>query len=290
MAASSEPERVSSASVPTASSRWRRARPELVVELFFRPLAGVLVGLLLPLRVPPPAVVFANGVAGLAAAYLVVREQWLGAALLLQLKTLLDNADGQLARRSGRTSAFGRYLDTEVDLLVNVALVATLGYVTGAWALAVAALFALTFVLSVDFNEDALHRRAHGQKVVTQPSTEGELRPACWLAGVYRVVFAPQDRVLQGFATRRLERALAGVADPTLRARALLAYYDGFTSAVLANLGLSTQLAVLGLCLALSTPESYLWFALACAAVPPLLQIRRELLVRRLLASAPRAA
>ena len=52
------------------------------------------------------------------------RGSLLVAALLVQLKTLLDNADGQLARLTGRTSAFGRYLDSEVDLLVNAALFA----------------------------------------------------------------------------------------------------------------------------------------------------------------------
>jgi hypothetical protein len=51
---------------------------------------------------------------------------------------------------------------------------------------------------------------------------------------------------------------------------------------VLANLGLSTQLAVLGLCLVLAAPEAYLWLALACVLIPVLLQLRRELVVRRL--------
>ncbi len=268
---------------PASAKRWRRSRPELVVELVFRPLAGVLVGILLPLRVPPPAVVVANGAAGIAAAYFLVRGQLLVAALLLQLKTLLDNADGQLARRSGRTSAFGRYLDTEVDLLVNVALFAALGHVTGEWVLAVVSLVVLTLVLSADFNEDVLHRRAHGEIVVTEPPTAGEARPACWLAGIYHVVFGPQDRALQGLAAKRLERLLEGVSDPARRLEATHTYHDGFTSGVLANLGLSTQLAVLGVCLVLSAPEVYLWLALGCAAVPVLLQVRREVRVRRLL-------
>ena len=51
--------------------------------------------------------------------------------VLLQLKTVLDNADGQLARASGRVTLTGRYLDTEADLVVNAALFAALGYVTG---------------------------------------------------------------------------------------------------------------------------------------------------------------
>jgi hypothetical protein len=112
---------------------------------------------------------------------------------------------------------------------------------------------------------------------------EGKGAPARVLAAVYRLVFAPQDRALQGIASRRLERIVAG-ADPERWERAALAYFDDVTSTVLANLGgLSTHLAVLGACLVLSVPVVYLWIALACAATLPLLQLRRELLARRAL-------
>jgi hypothetical protein len=66
-----------------------------------------------------------------------------------------------------------------------------------------------------------------------------------------------------------------------VRRRAEVAYHDRVTMAVLANLGLSTQLAVLGVCLVLDEPDAYLWFTLAQAALLPLLQLRRERLVRR---------
>ena len=56
------------------------------------------------------------------------RGHLVAAALLVQLKTLLDNADGQLARLTGRVTAFGRYLDSECDLLVNAALFAAVGW------------------------------------------------------------------------------------------------------------------------------------------------------------------
>ena len=49
---------------------------------------------------------------------------------------------------------------------------------------------------------------------------------------------------------------------------------------MLANLGLSTQLFVLGACLVLGVPELYLWLVLASLALLPLLQLRRELVVR----------
>ena len=45
---------------------------------------------------------------------------------------------------------------------------------------------------------------------------------------------------------------------------------------MLANLGLTTQLLVLGVCLALGVPEAYLWLAIAGLLAPVLLQIRAE--------------
>ena len=114
------------------SRKQRAAPPEFLCERVFRPLAHLVVLALLPLRVPPPAVVLASAATGLAAAAELAREQWVAAALLLQLKTVLDNADGQLARAAGKESVLGRYLDSESDLLVNAALFAALGHVTGA--------------------------------------------------------------------------------------------------------------------------------------------------------------
>ncbi len=49
---------------------------------------------------------------------------------------------------------------------------------------------------------------------------------------------------------------------------------------MLANLGLSTQLVLLGACLALGVPELYLWLVLAMLVLLPLLQVRRELNAR----------
>ncbi len=52
-----------------------------------------------------------------------------------------------------------------------------------------------------------------------------------------------------------------------------------------ANLELTTQLAVLGACLVLGVPAAYLVFTLGCAALLPLLQLRRERLARKALAA-----
>src|SRR5690242_17505878 len=183
----------------TALARSRKARrgTELVCELIFRPLAHPLVLALARLRVAPPLVVLSAGAAGVAAAVELGRGSLLAAALLVQLKTLLDNADGQLARLTGRTSAFGRYLDSEVDLLVNAALFAALGWTTGRAALALAGFLALTSVLSLNFNVERLARRADAE-----PEAEGGHATA-FLRRLYGFVYAPQDRLAELLVARR---------------------------------------------------------------------------------------
>ena len=246
--------------------KQRASPPELLCERVFRPLAHLVVLALLPLGVPPPAVVLASAATGIAAAVELARGDLLLAAVLLQLKTVLDNADGQLARAAGKESALGRYLDSESDLLVNAALFAALGYVTGQPWLALVSFLVLTLVLGIDFNLERLYRREHGDPREARPHATGL---AAVLARVYDVVYGWQDTVVEGFVEWRLRRLGAG---PEQR----LAYHDRATLAVLANFGLSTQLAALGVCLALAAPEAYLWLALGCGLALIPLELRRE--------------
>jgi archaetidylinositol phosphate synthase len=234
------------------TSRKQRPSVELACELFFRPVAHVLVLGLLPLRVPPPAVVFAATATGLGAAAELWRGHLWVAAILLQVKTVLDNADGQLARAAGKVSVFGRYLDSESDLLIDAALFLALGHVTGSWLLAAVAFVVLTLVLSIDFGLELLYRRERGELREARPAATGV---AAVLARVYDVVYAPQDRLVEQAVERRLRRA-----GPQAR----LAYHDRATLMILANYGLSTQLAALGLCLALGQPKAYLWLVIGC--------------------------
>jgi len=264
---------------PLAREHERRAGREFVLELVFRPLAGFLVLLFLRARISPAAVVLANAAAGILAAVALVLGELVPAALLLQVKTLLDNADGQLARASGKVTLTGRYLDTEADLVVNAALFVALGHVSGQPWLALAAFLALTLVLAVDFNVTELYREVRGEVKRTPSGSGGRVERA--LGRFYRVVFAPQDRLVRSFSAMRLERAFARSTPSEAATRA---YHDRLTVTVLANLGLSTQLVVLGLCLLLDAPAAYLWLALGCLALLPVVQLRREHLARRALA------
>lgn len=255
------------------STGWRIARKprhgrELVCEYVFRPVAQVLAVGLAALRVPPPAVVLANFATGLGAAWLLAGGHWVWAAVALQAKTVLDNADGQLARMTGRESVLGRYLDSECDLLSDAAVCAALGYVTSWWVGALA--FAcLTLVLSVNFNVERLYRREHGEPAEAAPAATGFARV---LARFYDLVYAPQDRLVERYAAWRLRAAPAGER---------LAWHDRATVAVVAQFGLSTQLAVLGVCLAAGSPAAYAWVAAGCAVSLIPLALRRERLRRR---------
>ncbi len=261
-------EKAGSESPSLAATRKERPSFEILCELVFRPLAHLVVRLLLPLRVPPPAVVGASTVTGLAAALELARGHLVIAAVSLQLKTVLDNADGQLARASGRVTVLGRYLDSESDLLVDAALFAALGYLTGRPVLAGLSFVVLALVLSADFGLELLYRRERGEEREARPAATGAAR---LFARIYDVVYAPQDRLIERFVAWRLRGR-----DPAAR----LAYHDRGTLMVLANFGLSTQLAALGLALALGRPAAYLWLVLACGASLVLLELRRALRAR----------
>jgi archaetidylinositol phosphate synthase len=211
---------------------------ETLCEAVFRPLAQVVVLALRPLRVPPPLVVLASAAAGIAGAVELAHGELLVAALLVQLKTVLDNADGQLARLTGRVTLLGRYLDSECDLLVDAALFAALGWYANAPLAALAGFCALTAVLSVNFNVERIYRRAAAE----QPDARGLTRA---LQVAYAVLYGWQDRVL--------DSALGGV-----RIRS-------WQVGTLANLGMSTQLALFGVCLALGRPLVYVWLLLVQA-------------------------
>src|SRR5205085_2053118 len=132
------------------------------------------------------------------------------AALLVQLKTVLDNADGQLARLTGRVTVFGRYLDSECDLLVNAALFAALGWYAERPVAAAVGFAAVTAVLSVNFN---LERLARGATTSSDSSLLGR---------VYSVLYGWQDRAVERFVDRRTHGGDGG------------RYHDAFTVSVLA--------------------------------------------------------
>jgi archaetidylinositol phosphate synthase len=252
-----------------------RPRSEVIVRLT-QPLTTWGVGLLARLGVNPLLVVLAHGLLGVAAAALIASGRNLvWAALLLQIKTLLDNMDGGLARATGQVTRMGRYLDTGLDFLVNVALFAALAQ-HGPPALAVLAFLLLTAVLSLDYNAERLYRLEHDPPAAAseEPPIGAPLPLYLLFKGLYDVLLAPQDRLiarLDAWRFHRLTHLPYTHAPQVLRH----AWADLFSTASLVNLGLSSQMFLLGLCLVAGQPFWYVYAVLAQAFYAVCVQLLR---------------
>jgi len=248
-----------------------RPRSEVVVRLL-RPLTEALVGVLGRLGIDPLAIVLTHTAVGLVAAGLVVLgpSGWPWAAVLLQVKTLLDGLDGGVARATGRVTQLGRYLDSILDTAVNLLLFAALAlHGPGVWAWPLAALAALvsTLILSLDYNLERRYtalRQAYPPPEADEPPRGGPRRVVALFEGAYGAVLAPQDRWLARVDDALFSR-LAGVAPHRATLDVRLAWSDLFSTGTLVNLGLSSQYVALGVCLVLGFPFAYVWFVLACA-------------------------
>ncbi|WP_309572981.1 CDP-alcohol phosphatidyltransferase family protein [Deinococcus sp.] len=216
----------------------------------FRPLAQRLVDPLARLHVNPAHVVLLHTAIGLYAAARIRQGQRLEPALLLQLKTVLDGLDGQLARATGQTTETGRYLDTEMDVVVNAALNVA---IEGA-PLGLALTILQSVILSVDYLWERDHRAARGEVFRDPPAQAGDdPRMLAVLKAVYAAYFTPQERVLETVFEARLRQVVG--PQPTSAQRR--AYTPVAINALTANLGLSTQLLALGLAVLVGRPRLY---------------------------------
>jgi phosphatidylglycerophosphate synthase len=209
--------------------------------------------------VTPIHLTLAFTAAGLLAALLLAvgGPGWL-AAILLVVKSALDAADGGLARARHHPSRVGRFLDSDCDFVVNVALYAGLaaglvgrtgqiGYVPLAFLGLVSAMLQVTL-----FNHYYVRYRQLSGGDTTSQVSESEPVGYAWdnpaLLGplhlAYRLIYGWQDALI----ARLDELAAPGVT----------AVGRGFMTAVSA-MGLGTQLLLVGLCALIGHPEWSLW-------------------------------
>jgi phosphatidylglycerophosphate synthase len=272
--------------VPTkAAAQKVRPDSETVMRLV-APLALALIRALAPYRLDPLLIVVLHSALGLLAALLIARASyplWLLAALLLLVKTVLDNVDGGLARATGQVTVMGRYLDTVLDTLVNLALFLALA-AHGSLLVSLVAYGLLILILSLRFNAQRLYREARQEG--EPPGQHAKAGAPGWLIapfrGFYGLVLAPQDRLLE-----RLDRAifarLSG-KQPTDAPEGWRLVWNGMIStAPLVNLGLSTQLVGLSLFLLIGLPYGYVISLFVQALYVLLVQLARALSFRRYL-------
>lgn len=152
-------------------------------------LARALIRPLAATRTTPNAITTLSLIVGLAAALLFARgggSADAGAALFM-LAFMLDHADGELARMTSRTSAFGHHYDLAAGATVLVALFVGIGEglvdsPLAGWArgLGMAAGVAVALIFALRFE---LERRA-GKPATRQPNVLGfELEDVMYLIG-----------------------------------------------------------------------------------------------------------
>ncbi len=95
-----------------------------------RPIAILIAKSLKNTGFTPIHVTLAFVVCGLLAIYFILNGHYWATALFLILKSVLDAADGELARVKETPSYTGRYLDSVSDIILNFLLLLTIWYVT----------------------------------------------------------------------------------------------------------------------------------------------------------------
>jgi phosphatidylglycerophosphate synthase len=96
-----------------------------------RPIASLIVRAALPTRVTPDQVTYAAFVVGLAGAWFFSRGDWVNVAIggtLAQLSSIVDCADGMLARARGTCTQRGATLDLLLDRLNEFGLLTGIAF------------------------------------------------------------------------------------------------------------------------------------------------------------------
>lgn len=222
---------------------------------YARPAALWLVRTLLPTPITPIHLTLAFTGVGFAAAALFALDRWLPlAGALLLIKSMLDAADGSLARARQKPSRVGRFLDSVCDFVVTVAVffgIAFAQQAIGYWLLAALAVLFATLQGSA-FSYYYVRYRAQTGGDQTSKVDESGRGGYAWdnptalkvVHTLYRLIYSWQDMLMD-----RLDRWLApeGVQlkSPFLTATTVL--------------GLGSQLFVTAICAALGQPVVALW-------------------------------
>ncbi|RTY92397.1 CDP-alcohol phosphatidyltransferase family protein [Flavobacterium sp. GT3R68] len=95
-----------------------------------RPLAILFANQLKNTRVTPIHVTFLFGISGLIALYCILQNHYFSAGFFIILKSIIDGADGELARVKNTPSYTGRYLDSIFDIILNFLFLMAICYVS----------------------------------------------------------------------------------------------------------------------------------------------------------------
>jgi phosphatidylserine synthase len=109
-----------------------------------RPLGKLFANQVSNTFITPVHVTLLFGLCGLIAIYCIFNGHYWGASFFIILKSIIDAADGELARINKTPSYTGRYLDSVFDIILNFLIFMTIAYVSkGSFLYALLAFFAV---------------------------------------------------------------------------------------------------------------------------------------------------
>lgn len=113
-------------------SKLPKANQFIDISDYGRPAARALVYFIKETKITPIHVTIAFSCSGIFAIWCIINGYAWAAAMFLILKSILDAADGELARVKETPSYTGRYLDSVADIILNALIFCTLWYLTNA--------------------------------------------------------------------------------------------------------------------------------------------------------------
>ncbi len=215
-----------------------------------RPLAVAIAKLLLPLKIHPIVVTFVFLVVGIVAYFLILKEQFVFAGILVLIKNVLDSVDGSLARLRGKPSLVGRYADSIADAILNTLWIYGLYQICGnGWVAFTVWLFMHLEVTAMNYFF-VIYRHLSGGDTTSKPlefkQPSSTIAFPFWL--LYVIYYGWQDLAIHTIATifpylKRISK-------------------DKVLLSVLSLWGLGIHMLLLGMLLILQVPCLFLTFEL----------------------------
>ncbi|MEN3015640.1 MAG: CDP-alcohol phosphatidyltransferase family protein [bacterium] len=251
-------------------------KPRPVEEILniqiFRPLAHILLIAIKDTKIKPETIVITHTFLVLSASVLIFYSQSLIldliAFLKLQLKTILDNLDGQLARYKNQQSTLGRYLDTLMDYLGNLFLFTVIGIKHNLLPLSLISFYTLTIVLSYDYNLERLYKEKNKKSDTLQFNNNEHNNLCKLLSKLYEFLLGYQDKSIYW-----LEENIFKKIDKTNKYTHV--FWNKNYLNLTVNMGLTTQLFILGILILLNKESLYLYFPFICLLLIKLMLVYR---------------
>lgn len=239
-----------------------------------RPLATAFAKQLQHTKFTPIHITLLFGIAGLMGIFCIAKGHYFFAGIFIILKSIIDAADGELARIKNTPSYAGRYLDSVFDIILNFLFLMTICYVSDA---------SFGYTLLAFFGIQLQGTLYNYYYVILRNKSEGA--DATSKIFEYKIPKAfPQEKQLHVNILFKFYFILYGVFDKTIHLLDKEAYkvktFPNWFMTLLSVYGLGFQLLIIAIMLPLNLIEYIIpFFIISSIFIFVLIALRRWVLV-----------